>query len=374
MTRATEITGFQITRCQFPRDRLIGDSQVRSSEVFVAAVEIIDAAGRIGLGFAQSLFTPLPQLAEIERCFREEAWPALAGRRPVNLALAVRRVRGGNLRRMTLPFEEALQHATWDLFAQQEEQPLWRLLGGERESVPVYASGLDFHLTDHEFTELFGRAADRGFRGFKIKVGHPEIERDLHRLDLLRKATRGRGPVMIDANEAWTAQQTVAALRTFERAGHSIFWVEDPVPRDDIDGLRMLRQLGLTRINSGEYLDLSGKRRLLEARACDMLNVHGQVGDVMKAGWLANESNVELTLGNSFLEVGVNMALALPDVRWLEYSFQNFDHLVEEPFVITDGLIRGKEAPGHGLKLRQEIREKYGQAATSAKTPPGARA
>jgi len=372
MTRATELTGFRITRCQFPRNRTIGDSQVRSSEVFVAAVELIDAAGRVGLGFAQSLFTPLPAVTEIERCFREEAWPSLEGRSPVNLALAVRRARGGNLRRMTLPFEEALQHATWDLFARQEGQPLWRLLGAERESVPVYASGLDFHLSDHEFTELFGRAAERGFRGFKIKVGHPDIERDLHRLELLRKATGGRGPVMIDANEAWTAQQTIAALRTFERAGHPIFWVEDPVPRDDIDGLRMLRQVGITRVNSGEYLDLSGKRRLLEARACDMLNVHGQVGDVMRAGWLANECNVEVTLGNSFLEIGVNMALALPDVRWLEYSFQNFDHLVEEPFVIEDGLIRGKATPGHGLELRREIRDEHALPAAGAGSSAGA--
>lgn len=89
-----------------------------------------------------------------------------------------------------------------------------------------------------------------------------------------------------------------------------------------------------------------------------MLNVHGQVADVMRAGWLANECNIEVTLGNTFLEIGVNMALALPDVRWLEYSFQNFDHLVEEPFTITDGHIRGKEVPGHGLKLRREVRER----------------
>jgi L-alanine-DL-glutamate epimerase-like enolase superfamily enzyme len=177
---------------------------------------------------------------------------------------------------------------------------------------------------------------------------------------------------MIDANEAWTAQQTIVALRTFERAGHSIFWVEDPVPRDDIDGLRMLRQAGITRVNSGEYLDLSGKRRLLEARACDMLNVHGLEGDVMRIGWLANECNVEVTLGNSFLEVGVNMALALPDVRWLEYSFQNFDHLVEEPFVIEDGLIRGKATPGHGLELRRGIRDAHGLPAARAGSPAGA--
>jgi L-alanine-DL-glutamate epimerase-like enolase superfamily enzyme len=80
----------------------------------------------------------------------------------------------------------------------------------------------------------------------------------------------------------------------------------------------------------------------------------------MRAGWLANEANVELTLGNTFLELGVNMALALPDVRWLEYSFQNFDHLVEQPFTLADGLIHGRDVPGHGLALSAEARAAAG--------------
>ena len=77
---------------------------------------------------------------------------------------------------------------------------------------------------------------------------------------------------------------------------------------------------------------------------------------LLRAGWLAGEHNVEVTFGNSFLEIGVNMALALPGVRWLEYSFQNFEHLVEEPFTIRDGLIHGSRAPGHGLVLSEAAR------------------
>lgn len=360
MSSSAPIAEYRLTRMQFPRDRTIGDSQVRADETQLIAVELLDSAGRVGLGFAQSLFVPLPSSQEIERIFADEAWPTLEGRLPAALALGVQRVRGGNVRRMTLPFEESLQHAVWDLFAKQSDLPLWQMLGAKRDAVPVYASGLDYHLSDHDFSELFGNARERGFRGYKIKVGHPDVERDLHRLDLLRRATGGGRPVMIDANEAWTAQETIQALKLFERAGHSIYWVEDPIPRDDFDGLRMLRTLGLSRINAGEYLDLSGKRKLLEARACDMLNVHGQVSDVMRAGWLANEANVELTLGNTFLELGVNMALALPDVRWLEYSFQNFDHLVEQPFTLADGLIHGRDVPGHGLALSAEARAAAG--------------
>ena len=357
---ASPIAEYRLTRLAFDRDRTIGDSQVQATTAQLVAVELIDGAGNIGLGFAQSLFAGLPAQSEIERIFASEVWPVLEGRHPASLALAVRRVRGGNVRRLSFPFEESIQHAVWDLHAKQTGLPLWRMLGAERNSVPVYASGLDYHLSDHDFTELFGNARERGFRGYKIKVGHPDVQRDLHRLDLLRDVTAGDQPVMIDANEAWTAQETVQALRLFERAGHSIYWIEDPIPRDDLDGLTMLRHLGLTRINAGEYLDLTGKRKLLEARACDMLNVHGQVSDVMRAGWLADEANVEVTLGNTFLEIGVNMALALPSVRWLEYSFQNFDHLVEEPFVMADGIIHGRDAPGHGLTLSAEARATAG--------------
>lgn len=357
---ASRIVEYRLTQLAFDRDRTIGDSQVQAKTTQLVALELIDADGNVGLGFAQSLFVALPTQAEIERIFASEVWPTLEGRHPASLALAVRRVRGGNVRRLSFPFEESIQHAVWDLHAKQAGLPLWQMLGAERNSVPVYASGLDFHLSDHDFSELFGNARDRGFRGYKIKVGHPDVQRDLHRLDLLRQVTGGEGPVMIDANEAWTAQETIQALRLFERAGHSIYWLEDPIPREDFDGLRMLRHLGLSRINAGEYLDLTGKRKLLEARACDMLNVHGQVSDVMRAGWLADEANVEVTLGNTFLEVGVNMALALPGVRWLEYSFQNFDHLVDEPFVMADGLIYGREAPGHGLTLSAGARATSG--------------
>lgn len=347
---------YRITRFQFARERPIGDSQIRLDQVHVAAVELIDDAGRVGLGFAQSLVTPLPEIDEIERVFAQEAWPTLLGQSPVALALAVKRSRGGNVRHMGLPFEKALQDAIWDLLAKQMDLPLWRMLGAERQSLPVYASGLDFHLSDHAFEELFGNAAEQGYRAFKIKVGHPDIGRDLHRLSLLRRATGARGLVMIDANEAWTAQEAIDAIRMFQKEGQKIFWAEDPVPRDDIAGLQMLRRLGLTRINAGEYLDLSGKRRLLESQACDMLNVHGPIGDGMRVGWLANDCNVEVTLGNTFLEIGVNLALALSGVRWLEYSFQNLDHLVDATFKIADGVIHARDVPGHGLQLSETAR------------------
>jgi L-alanine-DL-glutamate epimerase-like enolase superfamily enzyme len=343
-----KIDDFRITRFQFPRDRVIGDSQVRADEVHLATLELIGERGETGLGFVQSLFHPLPAEVEIERTFREECWSAIEGQPVEALAHAVRRPRGGNVRRLGLPFEEALQHAVWDLFAKSLRMPLWKLLGATRREVTAYASGLDFHLSDAEFERLFSAAAAQGFRAFKIKVGHPDVERDLHRLDLLKRIIPAGSQVMVDANEAWSPKQAVRNLTLMQRAGHDIFWVEDPVLRDDFPGLEVVRsQCGPTLVNAGEYLDVSGKRKLLEARVCDLLNVHGHVTDVMRIGWLAADMGASITMGNTFLELGVNMALALPGVEWLEYSFQNFEHLVEQPYEIRDGRIFGAEYTGH---------------------------
>jgi L-alanine-DL-glutamate epimerase-like enolase superfamily enzyme len=354
------IAEFRITRFQFPRNRVIGDSQVRIDAVNVAALELIDEQGRSGLGFAQRLFHPMPALADIERVFADEVWPGIEGEPPIALVHRVGRPRGGNQRGFSLPFEEAIQVALWDLAAKQLDLPLHRLLGSRRDRVRVYASGLDFHLSDEDFTAFFAHADAIGYSAFKIKVGHPDFERDLHRLNLIAKTVRPGALLMIDANEAWGAKEALVKLTQIREAGYRLMWVEDPILRNDFAGLRMLRDgAPWTMINSGEYLDAAGKRQLMLAGATDILNVHGQVTDVMRTGWLAAELGIPVSLGNTFLEVGVHMACALPEVEWLEYSFQDFDHLVEQPMEIRDGWIHAPDRPGHGLVLSDSARRDW---------------
>ena len=356
------IAEYRITRYQFARDRIIGDSQVRIDAVHVAALELVGEDGQVGLGFLQSLFHPLPDQAEIVRVFEEEIWPDLVGQSPLALVHRVQRPRGGNRRAFGLPFEEALQVALWDLSAKQAGLPLHNLLGSRRNRVRAYASGLDFHLDDDEFQAFFAHADAVGYRAFKIKVGHPDFDRDLSRLELLRKTVRPGASIMIDANEAWGAKEASVKLQKIQRLGYELLWVEDPILRHDFEGLRMLKAATPgTMINSGEYLDAAGKRLLMLAGATDMLNVHGQVTDVMRIGWLAAELGVPVTLGNTFLEFGVHMACALPEVEWVEYSFQNLDHLVEEPMMIVDGWIHAPERPGHGLVLSEAARREWAQ-------------
>jgi L-alanine-DL-glutamate epimerase-like enolase superfamily enzyme len=351
------VRDFTLTRFQFRRDRVIGDSQVRVEHCHLGVLELHDAEGRTGAGFFFSLFHPLPALRELERVFREEVWPGLVGEHPAALLNRIVRPRGGNIRNFSAPFELAVNQALWDLHGKVLGLPLWRLLGGRDPRVRLYASGLDFHLSDEAYVALFAQAKAQGYPAFKIKVGHPDVAWDLYRVRLVREAVGDAGPIMVDANEAWSPKEAIRRLRLFLRDGADILWVEDPVLRDDFDGLREIR-LAVPEIlvNSGEYLGLRDKRRLIEARGVDILNVHGQISDVLRAAWLAAEHGLEVSLGNTSFEIGVHLAAALPECRWMEYSFQNYDHLLAQPVERQDGFALAPDRPGHGLALSDRAR------------------
>ncbi len=277
---------------------------------------------------AASLFYPMPALAEIKRIFEAEVWTGVRGQSAASFTTRVGRARGGNMRALPLGLDDAIDQAAWDLTAQALGLPLYRLLGGTHRRVRAYASGLDFHLSDEELVWLFGRAAQLGFGGFKVKVGHPDLEWDIHRLRLVRGVVGNDAPVMADANEAWSPGEAIRRLHAYQRAGINILWIEDPCLRNDFAGLReVAAAVPFTLLNTGEYLGLSDKRRLIEARAVDILNLHGNFTTGLRAAWLAHDYGLQVSLGNTYLEIGVHLAAALPGQPWLEYSFQNYNVL-----------------------------------------------
>lgn len=357
------LSDYTITRFQFARDRVIGDSQVRATGYHVGVLELHTAEGLTGTGFFFALFHALPSLAEIRRLFEQEVWPGLKDQHPSILLNRLRRPRGGNIRPFSLPFEQGIDQALWDLQGKHLGLPLWRLLGGTEGKVPAYASGLDYHLSDEDYVSFFRQASEQGYTAFKIKVGHPDIEWDLHRLKLLKQAVGDNPTIMVDSNEDWSPKEAIRRLKLYMKAGHEILWAEDPCLRDDFVGLREIREaVPEVMVNSGEYLGLRDKRKLIEARAVDLLNVHGVINDVMKAGWLAAEHGLEVTLGNTSFEIGVHMACALPECRWLEYSFQNGNTLMAEPVRIEAGWAHAPDRPGHGLALADWARKDLARA------------
>ena len=90
---------FRITRFQFARDRVIGDSQVRADDVNVAALELIADNGKVGLGFVQTLFHAAARPGrDRARSSAPKSGPGSKASTPIGLVHRCRRPRGGNQR------------------------------------------------------------------------------------------------------------------------------------------------------------------------------------------------------------------------------------------------------------------------------------
>lgn len=350
------LESYKITRFRLPLRRVIGDSQVRHDKIFIATLELRTKDGQIGLGFLNGFY--VPPLAEMERIFEAEVWPRLKGESIFPRLNRLTRPRGGNIRANL--FDEPLNQALWDLYGKEVDLPLYRLLGGTNNRVRAYASGLDFHLTSAEVHDFYTDAVRHKFSAFKVKVGHADLSWDIARLREVLSVVGSDVPLMADANEAWSPKEAIRALHAYRDAGINLLWIEDPCLRDDYEGLaRVCAEVPFVFVNTGEYLDLHGKRQLLEHRAAEILNLHGRVSDVMHAAWLASEYGIPASLGNTTCEIGVHLAAALPEVEWLENSFIGWDALVTEPIRFENGYAIAPDRPGHGLTISEAARAEF---------------
>lgn len=350
------LESYQITRFRLPLRRIIGDSQVRFDTMYIAALELRTHDGQVGLGLL--IRFSLPPQAEMERSFEAGVWPQLKGQSIYPLLNRLTRPRGGNIRSHL--FEEPLNQALWDLQAKDVDLPLYRLLGGTNNRVRAYASGLDFHLTSPQIHDFFSDAVQQGYTAFKVKVGHPDLAWDIARLRDVLSVVGSDATLMVDANEAWSPKEAIRALHAYRDAGINVYWAEDPCLRDDFQGLaRICAEVPFTFVNAGEYLDLRGRRQLLEHRAVEILNVQGHFSQVMHAAWLASEYGIPISLGNSTCEIGIHLATALPEVEWLENSMLGWDALVEEAVRFENGYAIAPERPGHGLTISEAARAEF---------------
>jgi L-alanine-DL-glutamate epimerase-like enolase superfamily enzyme len=165
----------------------------------------------------------------------------------------------------------AVDVALWDLKAKLLGRPLFKLLGAARDAAPVYGSGGFTSYSDRQLHDQLGGWAKQGIPRVKMKVGtHPED--DVRRVKVAREAIGPGAELFVDANGAYSRKQALAFAGRFADLG--VTWFEEPVPSDDLDGLRSVRDDGPAGMDvaAGEYgYQPLYFRRMLEAGAVDVL-------------------------------------------------------------------------------------------------------
>src|ERR671932_1165659 len=76
--------------------------------------------------------------------------------------------------------------ALWDLLGRTLGQPVWRLLGAQRDRVTAYAmvGWLNYDLDT--LRRIANQAIEQGFVGVKMKVGAPTLKEDVQRIKTVR--------------------------------------------------------------------------------------------------------------------------------------------------------------------------------------------
>lgn len=173
----------------------------------------------------------------------------------------------------------AVDLAVWDALSKHQGLPLRRLLGQVRDRVPLYGSGINLNLSAEEVVEQVKGWKSEGFFAAKVKVGKPDLEEDVERLTKIREAV-GQFPLMVDANQGWTYPAAVQAMKRFDHL--DLYWVEEPLRVDDVDGHARLRARSNTPVGLGENVyTLQQFNQYLVQDACDFVQADlGRVGGI----------------------------------------------------------------------------------------------
>jgi L-fuconate dehydratase len=102
-----------------------------------------------------------------------------------------------------------------------------------KEGYPGYDTSVGwFAYSDERIMENARRALDLGFTAMKLKVGSPQPERDVRRVQKVREAVGDGVRIMVDANQAWSLPKALDVCR--QLASMQPYWVEEPTQPDDI--------------------------------------------------------------------------------------------------------------------------------------------
>lgn len=267
----------------------------------------------------------------------------------------------------------AIDLALWDLKGQVLGQPCWKLLGGARSSVPVYAT-FGFAFFDRDELAAAARGwVERGFRRLKMTVGHHALQRrdeprplpeviaeDVRRVRAVREAVGPEVQIFIDANCSLDYFHALSLAQRIEDCGIAFF--EEPVAQNDIPNLAKLRAKTRIPLAAGQNEGLASRfRDMLVAQAVDVVQpnacITGGFTQVQKIAGLAAAFNAGFANGGAWPHHNMHLHAGLANGSLVEYHSvaveccrQVFDDLP----VPVDGLLPLPDRPGLGFRVNRE--------------------
>ena len=211
----------------------------------------------------------------------------------------------------------------------------------------------------------------QGHTALKIRgsATYVSLREATERVKHVREAIGPDVKLMVDVNGTWDVDTAIQQLKRWEP--YDVYWLEEPVPPDDIPGyVRVRQRAGRTYIAGGEqHVGVPEFRQLIEQGAVDIVQpnaaITGGITDWLRIHALATLSSVPVSPWNLQM-VHIHLAAGLPNVKWIEYfmadnpllEFQSrlFRGPVLREEATEDGIfLVPPDAPGLGLALDEAV-------------------
>jgi L-alanine-DL-glutamate epimerase-like enolase superfamily enzyme len=253
----------------------------------------------------------------------------------------------------------ALETAWLDAAGQTWGKTLAEFLGSRPEGRLTYSAVLPL-TAGPQLTQFLQLVRAQGMRYVKLKVGE---ENDFDTLTQARSELGEEVDLRVDANGAWSAGEAIDRIR--EMARFRLSAVEQPVAKEDFEGLRQVQEAAKIPIMADESLcTLDDANRLIHLKACKMFNLRlskmGGITNSIRLKEAAETVGIRCQLGchvgetSILAAAGRHFALSQGPLAFLEGSFAPYlltRDPVQEPVVFGKGGV-GLPLPGPGLGVR----------------------
>ena len=257
--------------------------------------------------------------------------------------------------------KSALEIALYDLKAQAEKLPLYKMLGGTKTTFKT-----DITISMNEADQMIAdslHAVKLGYDTLKIKIGN-DPKKDIERIVAIHDALDNSIKIRLDANQGWTAQESVMLLHILEKKDIIAEFIEQPVAADDIDGLKYIKERIQTPLLADESIfSLKDAKRVLEMQAVDYVNIKlaktAGISQALKLADLSKEYDTKCMIGCMLegpisVAAGVHVASAKADIiTMLDLDAISLlaSHPVETNIVFNESDIMLSEDIGLGVSL-----------------------